>query len=81
VVRRPKEPGPATTTVEAGTVSAVTDKKKVRVGNWTPDGKLERARLREDYENLTPEQRVSEVIELSRFMAKIAAAGRKSRAR
>ncbi len=43
-----------------------------RIGNWTPDGKAERAALRRDYLELTPAQRVEQVFELSRFMSQVA---------
>ena len=48
-------------------------------GNWTPDGKAERAALRRDYLELTPAQRVEQVFELSRFMSRVAEAGRRQR--
>ncbi len=48
-------------------------------GNWTPDGKAERARLRDDYVQLTPAQRVKQVSELSKFMTAVAEAGRRRR--
>jgi len=32
--------------------------KSVRKGNWTPDGRADRAALRREYEELTPAQRV-----------------------
>ncbi|HXS47974.1 MAG TPA: hypothetical protein VN756_10990 [Solirubrobacterales bacterium] len=50
-----------------------------RTGNWTPDGKAERAALRRDYEELTPSQRVEQVFDLSRFMTQVAEAGRRRR--
>jgi hypothetical protein len=50
-----------------------------RPGNWTPDGKAERAALRRAYRELTPAQRVEQVIELSRFMSKVAEAGHRHR--
>jgi hypothetical protein len=46
-----------------------------RTGNWTPDGKAERAALRRDYEELTPAQRMEQVFELSRFMSRVVEAG------
>jgi hypothetical protein len=49
------------------------------VGNWTPDGKVERDRLRRDYIELEPAQRVKQVFELSRFMSRVAEAGRRRR--
>jgi hypothetical protein len=52
-----------------------------RVGNWSPDGKAERAALRRDYMELTASQRAEQVFELSRFMSRVAEAGhRKPRA-
>jgi hypothetical protein len=48
-------------------------------GNWTPEGKAERAALRRDYMDLTPAQRVEQVFELSRFMSQVAEAGRRRR--
>jgi hypothetical protein len=56
---------------------AVTPPK--RAGNWTPDGKVERAALRRDYTELTPAQRVAQVFELSRFMSRVAEAGHRKR--
>jgi hypothetical protein len=50
-----------------------------RIGNWTPDGETEGARLRRDYLELEPTQRMKQVFELSRFMSKMAAAGRRQR--
>jgi hypothetical protein len=50
-----------------------------RVGNWTPDDETERARLRRDYVELTPSQRVKQVFDLSRFMSRIADAGHRQR--
>jgi hypothetical protein len=50
-----------------------------RIGNWTPDGEVERARLRRDYLELEPAQRMKQVFELSRFMSKMAEAGRRRR--
>jgi len=54
-------------------------KPAIRNGNWTPDGRAERAALRRDYLELTPAQRVEQVFELSRFMAEVADAGRRRR--
>lgn len=48
-------------------------------GNWTPDGKAERAALRRDYLELTPAQRMKQVFELSRFMSRVSEAGRRQR--
>jgi hypothetical protein len=53
--------------------------KPRRKGNWTPDGRAERAALRREYEELTPAQRVEQVFELSKFMAGVADAGRRQR--
>jgi hypothetical protein len=50
-----------------------------RTGNWTPDGKAERAALRRDYEELTPAQRTEQVFELSRFMSRVAESGHRQR--
>jgi len=50
-----------------------------RSGNWTPEGKAERAALRRDYQNLTPAQRTEQVFELSKIMAHVAEAGRRQR--
>lgn len=50
-----------------------------RVGNWTPDGKAERAALRRDYKELTPAQRTQQVFDLSRFMSRVAEAGHRQR--
>lgn len=50
-----------------------------RIGNWTPDGKAERATLRRDYVELTPAQRAEQVIELSKFMSRVSEAGRRQR--
>lgn len=48
-------------------------------GNWTPEGKAERAALRRDYLELTPSQRVVQVFELSRFMSRVSQAGLRQR--
>jgi hypothetical protein len=50
-----------------------------RVGNWRPDGEVERARLRRDYIELDPAQRMKQVCELSRFMSRVTEAGRARR--
>jgi hypothetical protein len=50
-----------------------------RTGNWTPEGKAERAALRRDYLELTPAQRTKQVFELSRFMARVAESGHRQR--
>jgi hypothetical protein len=50
-----------------------------RIGNWSPDGEAERARLRRDYMELAPAQRLKQVCELSRFMSRMAEAGRRQR--
>ena len=50
-----------------------------RTGNWSPEGKAERAALRRDYQELTPAQRVEQVFELSKFMSQVAEAGRRQR--
>lgn len=47
-----------------------------RVGNWRPDGEVERARLRRDYIELDPAERMKQVCEVSRFMSRVAEAGR-----
>jgi len=54
-------------------------KKGQRIGNWTPEGEAERAVSRRDYRELTPAQRVEQVFELSRFMSRVAEAGRRQR--
>jgi len=54
-------------------------KPAIRKGNWTPDGRADRASLRRDYLELTPAQRVEQVFELSKFMAEVADAGRRKR--
>lgn len=51
-------------------------KSERRIGNWTPDAEAERAARRRDYLRLTPAQRAEQVFELSRFMSKMAEAGR-----
>lgn len=48
-------------------------------GNWTPEGKAERAALRRDYLELTAEQRMMQVFELSKFMSRVSEAGRRQR--
>jgi hypothetical protein len=50
-----------------------------RTGNWTPDGKAEKAALQREYRELTPAQRVEQVFELSKFMAQVSEAGRRRR--
>jgi hypothetical protein len=50
-----------------------------RTGNWTPEGKAERAALRRDYQELTPAQRAEQVFELSKFMSQVAEAGHRRR--
>jgi hypothetical protein len=50
-----------------------------RTGNWTPDGKAERAGQRRDFLTLTPAQRAEQVFDLSRFMSQVAAAGHRRR--
>jgi hypothetical protein len=50
-----------------------------RTGNWTPEGKAERAALRRDYLELTPAQRTKQVFELSRFMTRVAESGHRQR--
>jgi hypothetical protein len=54
---------------------------RVSTGNWTPDGEADRAALRRDYLKLTPAQRAEQVMELSRLMSEVAAAGRRRRDR
>jgi len=44
-------------------------------GNWTPEGKAERAALRRDYLELTAGQRVEQAIVLSRELTRLAARG------
>jgi hypothetical protein len=53
--------------------------RQERVGNWSPDGKAERARLRRDYLELAPAERIKQVCELSRFMSRVAEAGHRQR--
>jgi hypothetical protein len=53
--------------------------RRERIGNWSPDGKAERARLRRDYLELAPAERIKQVCELSRFMSRVAEAGRRQR--
>lgn len=53
--------------------------KPPRKGNWTPDGRADRAALRREYEELTPAQRVEQVFELSKLMVGVADAGRRRR--
>jgi hypothetical protein len=53
--------------------------KRNRIGNWSPDGEAERERLRRDYLELAPAQRMKQVCELSRFMSRVAEAGRRQR--
>jgi hypothetical protein len=50
-----------------------------RIGNWSPGGEVERARLRRDYLELDPAQRMKQVCDLSRFMSRVAEAGRRGR--
>jgi hypothetical protein len=45
-------------------------------GNWTPERDAEKAALQRDFRQLTPAQRVEQVFELSRFMSRVAEAGR-----
>ncbi len=47
-----------------------------RIGNWTPDGKAERAIARREYRELTPGQRVEQAMVLSHELGKLAARGR-----
>lgn len=54
---------------------------RVPSGNWTPEGEADRAALRRDYLKLTPAQRTEQVIELSRLMSQVAAAGQRRRDR
>lgn len=54
-------------------------KDRERIGNWSPDGKAERAALQRDFRELTPAQRAEQVMELSRFMSRVAEAGRRRR--
>jgi hypothetical protein len=54
-------------------------KSTKRTGNWTPEGKAERAALRRDYTELTPAQHVEHVFDLSKFMSQVAEAGRRQR--
>jgi hypothetical protein len=54
-------------------------KPRKLTGNWTPEGKAERAALRRDYLELTPAQRMMQVFELSKFMSRVAEAGHRQR--
>lgn len=58
---------------------AVMLERQQRVGNWRPDGEVERSRLRRDYTELDPAQRLKQVCDLSRFMSRMAEAGRTRR--
>lgn len=62
-------------TAVSGKVDAVSLAPQ-RVGNWRPDGEVERTRLRRDYIELSPAQRMKQVCDLSRFMSRVAEAGR-----
>ena len=46
-----------------------------RIGNWTPDGEVERAIARREYRELTAGQRVEQAIVLSQELTKLAARG------
>jgi hypothetical protein len=48
-----------------------------RTGNWTPDGKVERAIAQREYRELTPGQRVEQAMVLSHELSKLAARGLK----
>jgi hypothetical protein len=48
-------------------------------GNWTPDGRPERAALKRDFHTLTPAERVEQVFELSKFMSQVSQAGQRRR--
>lgn len=50
-----------------------------RNGNWTPDGKAERAALRQAYRETTPEQRLEQAVGLSKFITHLAETGRRRR--
>lgn len=54
-------------------------KEAAKTGNWTPEGTAEKAALRRDFQELTPAQRVEQVFKLSRFMSRVAEAGRRHR--
>ena len=54
-------------------------KSAKRTGNWTPDGSLERAILRQEYKEQTPAERVEQVAELSRVLTQLAETGRRQR--
>lgn len=54
-------------------------KQARQTGNWTPDGRAERAALQRDFRELTPAQRAEQVFELSRFVNQLAEAGRRRR--
>jgi len=50
-----------------------------RKGNWTLEGRAERAALKRDFRDLTPAQRVEQVFELSKFMSQVSQAGQRQR--
>jgi hypothetical protein len=54
-------------------------KKPERTGNWSPDGKAERAAAQRDFRELTPAKRAEQVFELSRIVSQLAEAGRRQR--
>ncbi len=49
--------------------------KSNRIGNWTPDGKVERAIARREYRELSAGQRVEQAIVLSQELTKLAVRG------
>jgi hypothetical protein len=55
------------------------DPARERAGNWRPGDETERRRLRRDYLELDPAQRVKQVCKLSRFMSRVAEAGSRTR--
>jgi hypothetical protein len=50
-----------------------------RIGNWRPDGRVERVIARREFRETTGAQRAEQVIELSRFMSQLAEAGKRTR--
>lgn len=55
--------------------------KPGRVGNWTADGKADRAAERREFLETTPGQRVEQAIELSGVLSQLAANARSRRLR
>lgn len=55
--------------------------KPERIGNWTPDGKADRAAERREFLETTPGQRVEQAIELSSVLSQLATNARSRRLR